>query len=112
MNNLFELTTWSILIYGLLVLVGGVMGYFKAKSKMSLLSGVGSGIGLLAAWYLCRQNPALGLAIATLIALLLFIVFVIRLFRTRSFMPAGLMMVCSLVATVVFSVTLLVNEGF
>ncbi|HBL10381.1 MAG TPA: hypothetical protein DD379_03020 [Cyanobacteria bacterium UBA11162] len=112
MNNLFEITTWSILIYGLLVLVGGVMGYVKAKSKMSLLSGIGSGIGLLVAWFLCRQIPIAGLAMATAIALLLFIVFVIRLFRTRTFMPAGLMMVSSLAATVLFSISLLVTEGF
>jgi uncharacterized membrane protein (UPF0136 family) len=44
--------------------------------------------------------------------LVLFVVFVIRFFRTRTFMPAGLMMVLSFVATVVFSLGLLSTGGF
>jgi uncharacterized membrane protein (UPF0136 family) len=54
----------------------------------------------------------MGLGLATLISLVLFIVFIIRLFRTRSFMPSGMMMVFSLLATVLFSVGLLAAEGF
>lgn len=111
MNNLFQITPWFILIYALLVLVGGVMGYLKAQSKISLLSGVGSGVGLLTAWFIFRLIPVMGLGLATLISLLLFIVFMIRLFRTRSFMPAGMMMVFSLAATLVFSLSLLTAEG-
>ncbi|HCF29117.1 MAG TPA: hypothetical protein DEV81_18375 [Cyanobacteria bacterium UBA11049] len=112
MNNLFPIATWSILIYGLLVLLGGVMGYVKAKSQVSLLSGVGSGIALLVAWFICRGNPIVGLGLAALLGLILFVVFVIRFFRTRTFMPAGLMMVLSFVATVVFSLGLLSTGGF
>lgn len=111
MNNLFLIATWSILIYGLVVLLGGVMGYVKAKSQVSLLSGVGSGIALLVAWFVCRQNPWVGLGLATLLGLVLFIVFVIRFFKTRAFMPAGLMMLFSLAATVVFLLGLLSTGG-
>ncbi|MBE9126865.1 MULTISPECIES: TMEM14 family protein [unclassified Coleofasciculus] len=111
MNNLFQITPWFILIYALLVLVGGVMGYLKAKSKVSLLSGVSSGTALLAAWVLCSRIPVMGLGLATLIALFLSVVFITRLFRTRTFMPAGLMTVLSMVATGLFSVSLLAAEG-
>ena len=111
MNNLFQIATWSILVYALLVLVGGGIGYLKAKSKMSLISGVGSGTGLLIAWFLCRQTPTLGLGMAALIALVLFIVFVIRLFRTGSFMPAGGMMILSGIATFFFAWTLITSQG-
>jgi uncharacterized membrane protein (UPF0136 family) len=111
MNNLFVIATWSILIYGLLVLLGGVMGYVKAKSQVSLLSGVGSGIALLVAWFICRQTPWVGLGLATLLGLVLFIVFVIRFSKTRAFMPSGLMMVFSLAATVVFFLGLLSTDG-
>jgi uncharacterized membrane protein (UPF0136 family) len=52
-----------------------------------------------------------GLGLATLIALVLFIVFVRRFLSTRAFMPAGLMMVFSLVATVVFLLSLLSTGG-
>jgi uncharacterized membrane protein (UPF0136 family) len=112
MNNLFQIASWSILIYAFVVLLGGVMGYLKAKSKVSLFAGLGSGIGLLAAWFVFRQTPVVGLGLATLIALVLFVVFVIRFFRTRAFMPAGLMMVFSLAATVVFLLGLLSTGSF
>jgi uncharacterized membrane protein (UPF0136 family) len=111
MNNLFQIATWSILIYALVVLLGGVMGYLKAKSQVSLLAGVGSGVALLVAWFVCRQIPPAGLGIATLIGLILFVVFVMRFSRTRAFMPAGLMMVFSLAATVVFLLGLLTTTG-
>lgn len=111
MNNLFQIATWSILIYALVVLLGGVMGYLKAKSQVSLLAGVGSGVALLVAWFVCRQIPLAGLGIATLIGLILFVVFVMRFSRTRAFMPAGLMMVFSLAATVVFLLGLLTATG-
>lgn len=111
MNNLFQIATWSILIYALLVLLGGVMGYLKAKSKASLFSGLGSGIGLLVSWIVCRQAAMPGLGLATLIALVLFVVFILRFLKTRAFMPAGLMMVFSFAATVVFLLGLLANGG-
>ncbi|HEY9638064.1 MAG TPA: TMEM14 family protein [Coleofasciculaceae cyanobacterium] len=111
MNNLFEIATWSILIYGLVVLLGGVMGYVKAKSQVSLLSGVGSGIALLFAWLISRQFPLAGLGLATVLALVLLVVFVMRFSRTRAFMPAGMMVVLSLVATVVFLLGLLSISG-
>lgn len=111
MNNFFQIATWSILIYGLLVLLGGVMGYVKAKSQASLVSGLGSGVALLVAWLICRQLPLVGLGLATLIGLILFIVFVKRFSNTRAFMPAGLMMVLSFAATVVFLVGLLGTGG-
>lgn len=112
MNNIFHLANWSILIYGLVVLLGGVMGYVKVKSKVSLLAGVGSGIALLVAWFLSAQFPVVGLGLATLIGLILSIVFISRLLRTRSFMPSGLMMVFSLTATVVFLLGWLDTSGF
>ena len=107
MNNLLQIATGSILIYGLLVLIGGIMGYVKAKSQVSLLSGVGSGIALLIAWFVAGNNPWLGLGLATLLGLVLFVVFVMRFLRTRSFMPAGLMMIFSLAAVAIFVLGLL-----
>lgn len=112
MNNLFVIATWSILVYAVVVLLGGVMGYVKAKSQVSLFSGVGSGIALLVAWFICRQIPLVGLGLATFLSLVLFIVFVIRFLKTRAFMPAGLMTLFSLAATVIFLLGLLFGGGF
>jgi len=112
MNNLFQIAPWSILIYALVVLLGGVMGYLKAKSKISLFAGVGSGIALIVAWLVFRQTPLVGLGMATVIALILFFVFVSRFFRTRAFMPSGLMMIFSLAATALFLLGFLETGGF
>jgi uncharacterized membrane protein (UPF0136 family) len=94
---------WLILIYALLVAIGGIIGYVKAKSNQSLISGLGSGIALAIAWYVSLQNPTLGLALAAAIALALVIVFALRFRATTKFMPAGLLALLSLVATVLFA---------
>ncbi|MBD2185176.1 MULTISPECIES: TMEM14 family protein [Aerosakkonema] len=96
------IAVWSILVYALAVALGGIFGYLKAKSKMSLISGLLSGAALLAAWFLALQQAQIGLAIATSIGAVLVVIFIARLVRTRKFMPAGLMMSLSFVATLVF----------
>lgn len=95
---------WIILVYALLVTIGGIIGYVKAKSNQSLISGIGSGIALAIAWYVSLQNPTVGLALATIIALALLVVFALRFRTTSKFMPAGLLAVLSLVATVLFAI--------
>ncbi len=98
-----QIAVWSILVYALAVAMGGIFGYLKAKSKTSLISGLVSGLALFIAWFLSRTAPLLGLRTATVIAAVLVVVFITRLIRTRKFIPAGLMMSFSLVATIVFT---------
>ncbi len=97
-----RIAVWSILVYALAVALGGVFGYIKAKSNMSLITGLVSGAALLAAWFFATTKPETGLAIATVIGAVLVVVFITRLIRTRKFMPAGLMMSLSFLATAVF----------
>lgn len=97
-----KIAVWSILVYALAVALGGVFGYIKAKSNMSLIMGLGSGSALLAAWFFSQTTPPAGLAIAAIVATVLVVVFITRLIRTQKFMPAGLMMSLSLVAAIVF----------
>ena len=52
------------IIFGLLTIVGGVMGYAKAGSTASLIAGSISGILLLIAAFLLPNNMAVGLALA------------------------------------------------
>ena len=56
-------------IYGLIVLVDGVIGYVKAESLLSLLAGGGSGLALLASAALTLRRPTLGLVIGGLVTL-------------------------------------------
>ena len=48
MNTAIIATT----IYGVLLLIGGIIGYITARSKPSLISGVVSGLLLLATTFL------------------------------------------------------------
>jgi uncharacterized membrane protein (UPF0136 family) len=96
--------TGLILAYALLVAVGGIVGYVKARSQQSLISGLISGVALAIAWYFSQQNPTAGFALATFLALGLLIVFGLRYRKTGKFMPAGLMAILSLIAMVIFAV--------
>lgn len=78
-------------IYAALSIVGGILGYQKAGSKPSLISGVITGILLLIAGVGLVQAQLWGLWLAIAVTLLLVIVFIYRLLKTRRFMPAGLM---------------------
>lgn len=82
----------AAIAYGTLAIVGGIMGYAQAQSKMSLISGSISGILLIIGGVLQLQGQAWGLVLATVVTVALILVFGIRLAKTRKFMPAGLMM--------------------
>ncbi len=81
------------LIYGILALVGGVVGYFKSGSKPSLISGVISGLLLIIGALRAAQGIVSGLWVVKIVTLALVIVFIIRLVKTKKFMPAGLMVI-------------------
>lgn len=85
--------TITTLVYGILALVGGIIGFAQARSRVSLLSGVISGILLLVAAAGLFQAQPWGLGLAIAVTALLVIVFVVRLAKTRKLMPAGLMVV-------------------
>ncbi|MEN9229678.1 MAG: TMEM14 family protein [Thermostichus sp. DG02_5_bins_236] len=86
----------TLLIYGVLLLVGGVIGYTKAKSPKSLLGGlVGSLLSGVSYWLL-GSDPRWGLGLGLATAVLLAIVFGLRYRKTRSFMPAGLLLILSI----------------
>jgi uncharacterized membrane protein (UPF0136 family) len=92
-------------LYAVLVFAGGLMGYLKAGSKMSLISGVASAAVLAAAFWRAQSYRVQGLWIAAGVAGLLTIVFLIRFLKTRSFMPSGMMLVLSLLAAGCFAYT-------
>ncbi|MDX2227998.1 MAG: TMEM14 family protein [Leptolyngbyaceae cyanobacterium bins.349] len=96
---------WLLLLYAILVIAGGVMGYVKAQSKPSLISGLISGVALLIAWAIALfQNYNAGMTLATLFAIALLLVFAIRFRKTNKFMPAGLMAILSLICGMVFAI--------
>jgi len=84
----------TTLIYGILSIVGGMIGYKQAGSKVSLISGVISGLLLLIGAYLLFGGVYPGPTLSGAVSLLLVVVFVVRLIKTKKFMPAGLMVIC------------------
>jgi uncharacterized membrane protein (UPF0136 family) len=88
----------TAIAYGVLAIVGGIMGYVKAKSKASLISGSISGLLVILGGVMQLQGQAWGLIIAAIVTAVLVIVFAMRLAKTRKFMPAGLMSVLGVVA--------------
>jgi len=88
-----NLAVIAAIAYGILAIIGGVMGYAQAKSKISLIAGCGCGILLLVSAIFQAQGQAWALFAALAITIVLLLAFVMRFVKTRKFMPAGLMLV-------------------
>ncbi len=99
-------TAIEIWVYGVIMILGGIMGFVKVGSKASLISGVGMGLALLACGYGVSQGSYDSLVVAEVIAALLVVLFAIRYAKTRRFMPGGMLAVLSLVAVVTFGLAM------
>lgn len=88
------------IVFGLLTIVGGIMGYVKAGSTMSLIAGSVSGILLLVAAFLLPNQMAVGLALAAVVSILLAGRFVPAFIKTGQIMPAGLMSLLSVIGII------------
>ncbi|XP_062097935.1 protein FATTY ACID EXPORT 5-like [Humulus lupulus] len=81
--------------YGLIVMIGGVVGYLKKGSVASLGGGVGSGFLLILAGYLSlkafekRKNSYFALILETVSSAALTWVMGQRYLQTSKIMPAG-----------------------
>jgi uncharacterized membrane protein (UPF0136 family) len=85
-------------VYIILLLVGGLIGFFKAKSKVSLISSSVFAAILVLAVLPGVFQPAFARNLVNVIMALLLVVFAIRLAKTKKFMPSGLMLVLTIVA--------------
>ena len=96
-----DLATLVVGFYGLFSLVGGIIGYVKAKSTASLIAGSVSGIIFL----ICGYWIAQGNLAAHIVSLVLAIALGVRFFKTwrtnHRVMPNLLMIIFS-VATLLF----------
>lgn len=88
------------IVFGLLTIAGGVMGYVKAGSNISLIAGSICGILLLLAAYLLPENLTAGLVTALVVSLLLAVQFLPKFIQTGKVMPAGMMTLLSVVGIV------------
>lgn len=94
------IATLSALLYGLLTIAGGIIGYLSSKSKVSLMMGGSLGMVVVVGAIASFQGQPVGLTVATILTGLLVVVFVIRWLKTKKLMPAGLMAGLGLLALV------------
>src|SRR5258706_1260655 len=93
MQNFANLVLW---IYIVLLVVGGLIGFLKAKSRVSLIMSV----TFAALLSLCAAHLVFQYYVADILLAALLVVFGIRLTKTKKFMPSGMMLILTLVALV------------
>jgi len=91
-----------ILVYGLLVLGGGIIGYTASGSMASVIAGGVFGLGLLASGLGVLRGKDMGFLIAPLLTVLLTAFFGYRLVQSGEFMSSGLMTALGLVTLILY----------
>ena len=95
----------ALVVYAVLLAVGGVIGYTKAASRPSLIAGLASALAALLAFALSFRTPSwngCGFCRRSALVSLFGYRFAVK---TRKFMPSGLL---ALVSLAVLAVVLLV----
>jgi uncharacterized membrane protein (UPF0136 family) len=110
-GQFIPIAQYTILGTAILVALGGIMGFVKAKSKASLIAGVISGILLAVSFFVTQADLRAGLVAATVLLFLLDGMFASRLAKTKKFMPSGMMLVICSIAEVIVIVGLLQAVG-
>ncbi|MEM1169754.1 MAG: TMEM14 family protein [Cyanobacteria bacterium P01_H01_bin.35] len=101
----------AALTYGILAIVGGIIGYTKVGSKISLISGSISGLLLIISGIIQLIGINWGLIFSIVITTILVITFIIRLVKTRKMMPAGLMILTGIAAVTVMVYQISLNNS-
>ena len=91
--------------FGVLTIAGGVMGYVKAGSVVSVVAGAITGVLLIVSGLILRQYREIGLALALLTSAILAAQFIPRTLRIRRMMPGGIMSALSIIGIIVAIVT-------
>ena len=89
------------IIFGILTIAGGIIGYVKAGSAPSIIAGSITGILLVIAAWLLPEHRAAGLATGLIVSLVLAAQFVPKFIRTGKVMPAGMMSILSVIGIVI-----------
>jgi uncharacterized membrane protein (UPF0136 family) len=95
---MLDLVRIYLVVFGLLSIAGGVMGFVKAKSNASLIAGgLAGGLLVLAGYLLGTANARAGLILGIVVSVALAGRFVPSFLKTKKPMPAGMMAALSVV---------------
>ena len=95
-----EVTKVYFILFGVLTIAGGIVGYVKAGSVASIIAGSITGVLLLVAAFLLPEHRGVGLATALVVSLLLAAQFVPKFLQTGRVMPAGMMSILSVIGVI------------
>ena len=95
-----EVTKIYFILFGVLTIAGGIVGYVKAGSVASIIAGSITGVLLLVAAFLLMEHRGVGMATALVISLLLAVQFVPKFLQTGRVMPAGMMSILSVIGVI------------
>src|ERR1035438_4739606 len=91
-------------IYIVLLLAGGLIGFFKAKSKVSLITSAVFAALLILTTLRGVFQPGFALGLANVILVVLLLVFAVRLGKTKKFMPSGLILAATVAVLAVLNI--------
>ncbi len=100
------MASYIILVYGMLVIVGGVVGFVKSGSVPSIIAGSAFGILIIGSALLTLKENVVGWYAALTCACFLAVFFGFRYYGSHKFMPAGLMIILSVVAIITILLSL------
>ena len=88
------------IVFGLLTIIGGIIGYASKGSMASIIAGSISGVLILLAAFLLPGNATAGLILAGVISIALAGRFLPAFMKTGDFMPAGMMSILSVIGII------------
>lgn len=103
MNDFNLKVLWA---YIALLLLGGLIGFLKAKSKVSLISSTVFAAVLIVTTLPGILEPHMGMMVANVTLIVLLLVFAMRLGKTKKFMPSGLILVATVAALALLNLKL------
>lgn len=106
---MIDVTKIYYFIFGVLTIVGGVMGYVKAQSVASIVAGGLSGALLLAAGVMMGSKTQVALILGLVVSVALAGRFLPAFLKSHAFMPAGLMSILSVLG-IILSVVALIKK--
>ncbi len=99
---MLSVAQYTMPIYAVLMLLGGIMGFVKGKSKASLIAGVVSGVVMIGCFMLFTQDAHTALIAAIVVTGALDAVFAVRLSKTKKFMPSGILLIITAICQIIF----------